>query len=347
MTGICLPIDADMATGLPKFPGAQHRVALSALMGSAPGRPLGARSGIRPGAEPTVTATALEWTVTPFSFVADPATGGSVGPYVGAFLANEKGPLNAADQNNTRIDRLDVQVPDDPPGADPRDARIVYTPGQPGSGVPAGAPDRTFSLGTLSVPKAGGGLPSFTPTWPYTVAPGAAIPVRNKAERDALLAYNGLRVTRLDTGYTETYNGTRWVGPYFEEYTLKAVGITASSYAMVKDLTLAKIIGDSAFSLATGLWTCPGDDLYEIDFSWLGSVSAGAAVRATTTIINQTTGLALASESKTVSGIPGASVSTEAWIQKGHQVGVYVFYGSGGQAFTAGTRYTFRRVPLT
>lgn len=47
----------------------------------------------------------------------------------------------------------------------------------------------------------------------WTVLRGAPIPVRNAAERDALGAYKGLRVLRLDLGgAVETYNGTAWNG---------------------------------------------------------------------------------------------------------------------------------------
>ncbi|HET8581775.1 MAG TPA: hypothetical protein VFL65_00875 [Jatrophihabitans sp.] len=147
--------------------------------------------------------------MTPFSFVADPATGGAVGAYLGAFIANETGGVNAADASSTRIDRLDVQVPDDPAGASPLSARIIYTAGSAGSGVAPGAPVRSFPVGTITVPKAGSGSPSFTPTWPYVAGPAGVVPVRSQAERDAL-AVDGRLVVRLDTGEVEKRIGGSW-----------------------------------------------------------------------------------------------------------------------------------------
>ena len=89
MTAICLPIDAQ--NGAPAFPAAQHRVALGAIMAGRTDRPLGAVSGVRPGSDPTITATSATWTVTPFDAIIDPDTALTVGAYLVAFTADTTG----------------------------------------------------------------------------------------------------------------------------------------------------------------------------------------------------------------------------------------------------------------
>lgn len=177
MVDIALPIDA--VAGVPAFPAAQERVADAALMLGRTDRALGAVSGIRPGADPTVTITAARvWTATPTNGVVDPGTASTVGPFRFAFTANKTGTLDAADANFTRYDRIDIQVPDDPTGASPAAPVYVVTKGvaQAGPTVPA-APARTTPLGFFTVPNSGN--PSFTPTWTYCVASGAILPTRS------------------------------------------------------------------------------------------------------------------------------------------------------------------------
>lgn len=213
MTGICLPIDA--SSGSPSFPAAQNRVAFGALMSPNSARPLGARSGCRLAASPAVSIAGTTWTVTPFTAVVDPGTALTVGAYLVAFEANETGVINAADSTHARLDRLDLQVPDDPPGASPRSAAIVYTAGVASSSpaLPA-APARSMPIATITVP-ASGTAASIAATFPYSPAAGAPIPVRSKAERDALTQYAGMAVLRLDTGTIEVSNGTSFAGGAF------------------------------------------------------------------------------------------------------------------------------------
>lgn len=133
---------------------------------------------------------------------------------------------------------------------------------------------------------------------------------------------------------------------YFEEFIFNAGAITSSSFAAIGandgHLTAGKLIGTSAFSTTTGVWTCPQNGIYGIKISWAGSVSAGSAVRCTTTILDGTTGLAIASDSKTTAGYPGASVAFEGYLPASEAIHTYIYYASGGQNFEAGPRYTFR-----
>lgn len=209
MSGICLPIDADSTTGLPQFPAAQHRAALGALMAGRTDRPLGALSGVT-GADPTFTVGTTDVTFGPFRFIVDPETALTVGAYLGAFLDNETVGFNAADQSFARIDRYDVQVPDDPAGASPLDAEIVYTAGTPSSSpVTPAAPARSFPLGRLDVPAAGTGSPSFgTATMARTCAAGGILQVIAGARPSA--PYVGQVVYDSTADALFRWNGTAW-----------------------------------------------------------------------------------------------------------------------------------------
>lgn len=208
MSGICLPIDA--VSGSPVFPAAQNRVAFGALMTGRADRPLGAVSGVRPGSDPGVTVTATDATVTPFTAILDPETALTVGAYLVAFEADEVVTINAADATHSRVDRLDVQCPDDPAGASPLSAQIVYTAGvADGSDTVPAAPVRSFPLGTISVPAAGGGSPSFTSTLVYSVASGGVLPCVNSTRYPAN-PFVGQLIYDLSTDEVKRWTGTDW-----------------------------------------------------------------------------------------------------------------------------------------
>jgi hypothetical protein len=243
MSDICLPIDAN--AGAPSFPAAQHRVALSALQNGRADRPLSANSGIKPNADPTVTVTATQWTVTPFAAVVDPLTGAATGPFLCAFTANKTGSINAADATNPRIDRLDLQVPDDPAGASPLAPVIVYTVGQPNAtpSAPA-APVRSTPLGTISVPKAGSGSPSFTATWNYCAAAGAITLARNSAGYPAS-PYVGQYVHDKATDQLLRWTGTAWAmtrGTIFVASDSSAYPASPYTGQTVYDIALATLV---------------------------------------------------------------------------------------------------------
>lgn len=54
-----------------------------------------------------------------------------------------------------------------------------------------------------------------TTSVPQTVALGGILPVWTQAERDALAAYNGMTIRRMDKGWNETYSGVAWRVPNF------------------------------------------------------------------------------------------------------------------------------------
>lgn len=210
MSGYCLPIDA--SGGVPAFPAQQNRVAFAATLVGRTDRPLGAVSGVRPGSEPTVTATSTTWTVTPFVAAVDPGTALNVGPFLVAFDTNQTGAINAADANNTRIDRLDVQVPDDPAGAYGTSPKIVYTAGvaSPTPAVPA-APVRSFPLAQITVPKSSAGNPSVSvASMTRSVASGGVLPCASTATYPAH-PYKGQLIYDQALDAVKRWNGTAWI----------------------------------------------------------------------------------------------------------------------------------------
>jgi hypothetical protein len=162
------------------------------------------------------TATSTTWTVTPFGGVIDGETSAVAGGYNFSFDSNQTGSVTAADATNPRIDLLYVKVSDPAEGDGSANPIIqcLYVAGTAAASpaVPA-TPARSIPLATILVPHTGGGSPSvsFVATW--TVAAGAPVPVYSQTERDALTAYPGLQVIRLDqNGRMETYTGTAWRG---------------------------------------------------------------------------------------------------------------------------------------
>jgi hypothetical protein len=234
MSGIILPVDA--VGGAPSFPAAQNRVADAALMLGRADRVLGAVSGIRPGADPVVSINAARvWTATPTNGIIDPGTAATVGPYRFAFVANETGTLDPADASFTRFDRLDIQVPDDPPGAAPLSAIYVVTKGVPAASptIP-GAPARSFPVGVFTVPNVGS--PSFAATYPYCAASGGITPVRS-----------GVRPANP------------FVGQYIDDAVLglmRYTGVT-NGWKSAPEGVRGKIVWDGTHAVANGNLTVP------------------------------------------------------------------------------------------
>jgi hypothetical protein len=207
-----LPINA--SGGSPAYSARQTRQAFSALMMAGVG-PLRTRSGMRPGGAPTVTVSSSTWTVGPFSAVIDAGVSTIQAPYLVASDANATGSVTAADASNPRKDILYVQVSDtDEDASGSRAAAVAYLAGT-AAAIPAqpATPARSLLIGVIDVPKVGAGSPAFTASGLWTVAAGGILPVPSQAERDALTAYAGMTVWRLDTGLVEMWNGTAWLPP--------------------------------------------------------------------------------------------------------------------------------------
>jgi hypothetical protein len=195
----------------------QMRQASAALYGGGANRPLGGRSGFRADtASNILTATSTTWTLVPCSGMIDPGATTYQGMYGWATDANVTGSVTAANATNPRKDIVYIQVNDSSAGdgSGALNANVLYLAGTPApSPVAPALPARSFLVGTITVPQSGGGSPTVALNPARFVAAGGILPVFTQTERDALVAYDGLAVRRMDLAsrQVETYNGTTWV----------------------------------------------------------------------------------------------------------------------------------------
>lgn len=172
------PVDA--ASGAPQFSGRWERQVRSPYLGGATAvRPLGARSGVRPGTSTTtVSATSTTWSCGSFAGVIDGEPAAEAGAYTFAFDAAASGTLTAANASNPRVDIVYVQV-DDPSESDGTSVPAVrrgYLAGvAAATPVAPAAPARSFVVAQINVPVAGGGNPTVTWVAPYAVAAGGVL----------------------------------------------------------------------------------------------------------------------------------------------------------------------------
>lgn len=142
------------------------------------------------------------------------------GAYVtGLSAADIVGTITAADATNPRRDRVVLEIldPDNGGGAGRKgQIRLIDGTADPlatsGGGFPPAPTSPYLDLGFVDVPKAGSGSPAITSTPPLTATAGGVLPVRSKAERDALPKWNGLQIMRLDLAGrpVETWDGAAW-----------------------------------------------------------------------------------------------------------------------------------------
>jgi len=180
----------------------QFRQASAAQHGGGSGRQLGVRSGFRVGTPSNIlTATSTTWTLGPCAAEIDPSASTHQGGYGWSTDANVTGSVTAADATNPRKDIVYIQVNDSSAGdgSGALSAPVLYLAGTPGVTPSAPTlPARSFLVGTITVPQTGGGSPTVVRNPAVFVAAGAALPVSSVGERDALTAYDGLAVRRLD-----------------------------------------------------------------------------------------------------------------------------------------------------
>ena len=215
MTTIVWPVDA--IAMVPENTGRMLRQTLSPLLaGATAARPLGARSGVRPGTSPTtVTATGTTWTIGLHAGILDLESSGLAGPYAYAVNVAETGAVTAAHATLARVDIVWLRL-DDPAESDGSAAPVVvagYTAGTGGGfglggGVPA-TPARCMVLATIQVPLSGGGSPTVIWAAPYCVAAGGVLPVPGASAYPAS-PYMGQVVDDAALGGQWRYNGTAW-----------------------------------------------------------------------------------------------------------------------------------------
>lgn len=201
----------------------QERQAWAAWHGGGSGRQLGGRSGFRVGTPSNVlTATSTTWTLGPCSAALDPGATTHQGMYGWSSDTNVTGTVDAADATYARKDIVYIQVNDSSAGDGSGEitADVKYKAGTASASPVAPAltdpgMERSFLVGTISVPVAGGGSPMVTLNPARFVAAGAPLPVSSLSERDEIPdKYNGLVVQRLDLpgDPLETYDGkaSKW-----------------------------------------------------------------------------------------------------------------------------------------
>ena len=236
MTNTVWPVNA--VTGAPSYSGKMLRQTMAAAYaGATAARPLGARSGVRPGTPTsTVTATSTVWTVNPHAGILDLQTSAAAGPYAYAIDAAVTGAVTAANATNPRKDIVYVKL-DDPAEGDGSSVPAVtplYLAGT-AAAVPVApaTPARSMVLGVVNVPVSGGGSPTVQWTAPYLASAGGTVIVWSQTERDALEAYDGLEVYRLDTHRAERYNNGTWHTEQFIDAGYSGAATNASGYVTV------------------------------------------------------------------------------------------------------------------
>lgn len=162
------PVDA--VTGAPSYTGRMLRQTTMGVTGMfQTTRPLGGKSGIRPGTPSSIAAvTSTAWTVQPFGGVIDGEASTVAGPYGYAFDTAQTGTIAAAG-SAARVDRLDVQVSDpaEGDGTSTPSIQVVYTQGAATGNTAPAAPPRSHRLCLIAVPASDGGNPTVTwlPDW--------------------------------------------------------------------------------------------------------------------------------------------------------------------------------------
>lgn len=214
MTIICLPVDIDPATSLPKFTAQQNRNAFSGIWANGTTRNLGSQSGMVAGATPTIGASTTTWSVGVSAFVVDPAFTTTQSPYFVAITAAETGAVTAPNATLARKDILYLQINDtsiDSSGL--RNAQVLYQAGTPSATPTAPAtPARSLLIATLSVPASGGGSPSIAFNQQFAVATGGILPLNGTTQRDSLVTnpYDGYPIYRTDVNAIQIWNGSGW-----------------------------------------------------------------------------------------------------------------------------------------
>lgn len=205
---------ADAVNGAPVYSGQSLRKTLGVLLGGATSvRPLGGRSGIRPGTGAVGSATTTTWTIAPHAGALDLELSASAGTYFYAVDAAVSGALMAPNATLPRKDILYVTL-NDPAEGDGSALPAVVTGYLAGAAaanpaVPA-APARSLVVSVLTVPASGGGQPTAV-NGQYTSAAGADTLVNSVAELNALPTHEDKRAFCLYDGAQALFSGGRWL----------------------------------------------------------------------------------------------------------------------------------------
>jgi hypothetical protein len=211
---------------------------------------LDARTGVLvgPGTTALVTGTAdtspMAYLVAPHHWVTNRGVN-TDGVYRGALEAATRVTTTAAPGSGSRIDVIYEKQGDANSTITPDASTApVYgcAQGNPTTGtpvkpsIPVGAIELATATVSAGATATNGAGVVITNTARQTVARGARIPVRNQAERDALTAFPGLEVYRLDTGQVQLCTAT---GPttWATTYDPAALNPLAFPYAFLRQTT--------------------------------------------------------------------------------------------------------------
>jgi hypothetical protein len=205
---------ADAVAGAPVYSGQMLRKTLGVLIGGATAvRPLGGRSGIRPGTGAVGSSTTTTWTMNPHAGALDLESSASAGTYYYAVDAAVSGSLTAPHATLARKDILYITLndPAEQDGSAKPDAVPGYLAGTAASNpAPPSPPARSLVVSTLTVPPAGSGTPTAV-NGQYTNAAGADTLLNSVAELNALPTHEGKRAFCLYDGAQALYSGGRWL----------------------------------------------------------------------------------------------------------------------------------------
>jgi hypothetical protein len=191
------------------------------------------------------TAPSMQVSVSPLAFASQKAL--TEGVYIGRSVGTVLVDVAAAPASNSRIDVVYVMQRDknattSPDAVSQGEVGVItgtaaVSPTKPA--IPAGAVEvgtLTIAAGVTATTNVGC---TIATTCAWTTAAGADIAVRNQAERDAMTAFDGLQVYRLDTHTVETSNGTVWLGGPWLTYTPTLSGFTIGNGTLAGYYTIS------------------------------------------------------------------------------------------------------------
>lgn len=225
----------------PVYSGRNTRQAQSPFLGGATAaRPLGARSGVRPGTpSSTISLSGTTWTLGRHAGVLDVIAAAEAGPYTYAVDSSggglPTGTLTAAHGTLPRVDILSLQLSDpaESTGGNP-EVVTVYTTGSPGTATDPAAPDRSMPVARFNVPANGTGSPTVTWIAPTAVSAGGITP--------------GTTTTAFGSG--------QYIGQCIDDPTLGLLRWNGTAWRRSADVTLGRAsMPSSTVVAATPSWT--------------------------------------------------------------------------------------------
>lgn len=166
------PWAMDALDGQPEYDGAALRAIFAAMLGKGD-TPTRAREGVVDGLDVTVLDDVVY--VSPGLGVVTTLDGS----FITGLGEEEAFALEARDPTNGRVDRVVLQVHHTPTNHS-ASCRVISGTAAP-SAMPPSTPEGALSLGTVTVPSAGGAGAVFNPGQVYTAGRGGAIRVPNGA----------------------------------------------------------------------------------------------------------------------------------------------------------------------